>query len=255
MSHICGRNWAGIDMFGNWPKITLGRISGIPIRVDATFVLVPVFLINGISASLIGAFWPAIVAGTAGIFLSILLHELGHALVSKSHQVGIKEVVVGGFYGYASFKKQAIPRGILIRILAAGPLVNLGIFVALWLSLSTPPVSELALFRLTPFQMALTDGGFFVWLRATTETLALLNLIMAIFNLLPAFPLDGGQILGHLLDRIISTQASRQIVAGLSIVIGAAAFVAGMGLSLVLTVIGLLIVLTNLRRFRRKRAS
>ena len=236
-------------LFGNWPKLTLGRVGAIPVRLDATFVLVPIFLLNGLSLRLVGENWPAIASGIVGIFLSILLHELGHALTARFHRVGVSEIVVGGFYGYASVKGQAVPRSTLIRILAAGPLANLVIFLALWAALSGSPVFELG----TRGPMA-AGGGAASWLMDVARMLALVNLVMFVFNLLPAFPLDGGRILGHLLDRVVSAQTSRRIVSGLSILAGAAMILLGLGASTILAIIGLMVVGLNLRRFRRRRA-
>ena len=65
---------------GSWPKLTFGRIAGIPLRLDATFLLVPLFFLAGLSSEAIAEHWPAIALGILGVFLSILLHELGHAL-------------------------------------------------------------------------------------------------------------------------------------------------------------------------------
>ena len=237
-------------MFGNSPKITLWHLKGIPIRLDATFILVPLFFYQGLSLNLEVEKWPAVAAGTAGLFLSILLHEIGHALTAKQQQVGVREIVVGGFYGYANLKRQAIPRKVLIRILAAGPFANLAVFLVLWLALSVASPSEMSLRDLTH-----PVGSTLGWPGETARVLALVNLAMFLFNLLPAFPLDGGRILGLLLDRNISAQASNRIVAGLGIVVGAAVVLFGAGLSVILAVMGIMIIMINLRRLRQRSAA
>ena len=237
-------------LFGNWPKLTLGRVGTIPVRLDATFVLVPLFILNGLSARVIGDNWPAVSVGIAGIFLSILLHEFGHAFVARFYRVGVREIVVGGFYGYVSLNTQAVPRDILIRVLAAGPTVNLIIFLALWLVLSAPVFSSPS------------GGGSLVpgansasWLMGVARMIAQVNLVMFVFNAIPAFPLDGGRILGHFLDRAVSARASVQIVSGLSIVAGMMMILFGLDVSTILALIGVMIVVLNFRRFRRRRRA
>lgn len=230
------------------PKITLWKHSGIPVRLDATFLLVPLFFFGFGSASRFGEGVTAVTFGTAGIFLSILLHEMGHAYAAKRYQVGVNEIVVGGFFGYAALKRQAVPRWMLIRILAAGPCANLAIFLVIWLSLAlaaSPAVGFTVLVE--------PVGQAMGWTGESLRILAIVNLAMFIFNMLPAFPLDGGRILGLILDRRVSAENSRRLVAGLSIMIGGAAIFIGFGLSLFLAIIGFMIVAMNLRRLRRDR--
>ena len=214
--------------------------------MDATFLLVPLFFFSLGSASRFGEGITAVTFGTAGIFLSILLHEMGHAYTAKRYQVGVSEIVVGGFFGYAALKRQAVPRWMLIRILAAGPFANLAIFLVIWLSLAlaaSPAVDFTVLVK--------PVGATMGWTGESLRVLAIVNLAMFIFNMLPAFPLDGGKILGLVLDRKIAPESSRRVVAGISVVIGAAAMLLGFGLSLFLTIIGIMIVAMNLRRLRQ----
>lgn len=234
------------SLFGNWPKVTLGRVYAIPIRVDATFVIVPYFLLKWPSSTLAAEYWFAFTAGVVGIFLSILLHEFGHAFTAKFQRVGVSVIVIGGFYGYANLKRQAISRGQRIRILAVGPLANLVIFLALWMALWVSSPTDVGVRGL----MA-PAGAALSWERETARMLAFVNLAMFLFNSIPAFPLDGGKILGLFLDRILSVRASTRIVSSLSILVGSAMVLFGFGHSIILAIIGFMIVMTNLRRLRR----
>lgn len=237
-------------MFGGGPKLTLGRLNGIPVRLDTTFIMVPLVFFTGLPSHLHEALWPAAIVGTAGVFLSILVHELGHAEAARVQQVGVTEIVVGGFFGYATLRRQAIPRKVLIRILAAGPFANLLLFLALWLALTAASPVGINVHNLT-YQISASLG----WQGETVRALALVNLAMFVFNMLPAFPLDGGRILGLLLDRRLSPRLSLQIVSVLGVAAGVFMVLFGLGISLFLAAIGVMIVVTNLRRLRRRPTS
>lgn len=232
-------------LFGNWPKLTIGRIQSIPIRLDATFVLVLIFGLIGIPIQTLGQFW-FVAAGVIGIFFSILLHELGHALMAKRYGVGVVEVVIGGFYGYARLRSQGVPHTVMIRIIAAGPLVNLVIFVTLWLVLSLPGFAGLV-----PQKLVTRTGTITDWQTTTLQLLVVFNLVMFVFNFLPAFPLDGGRILVLVLDGKLPRQVSVIIVSALGLVLGSLMILYGMKASVILSLIGLMILLTNFRRLHR----
>ena len=138
----------------------------------------------------------------------------------------------------------------LAGLVTAGPLANLLIFLALLVALSAAAPVGVGLPDLTqPLGRSLS------WQSETLRLLALVNLAMFVFNLLPAFPLDGGRILGQLLGPILSHEAKARIVSGLGQVIGSLMVLMGLGAGLLLSLIGLMIVLINLRRLRRKPAS
>ena len=233
-------------MLGTGQYVTLGRVKGVSVRLDATFLIVPLALFTGMQSHLHAALWPAVAAGTAGVFLSILLHETGHAAAARWQQVGVTEILVGGFFGYATLSRQEIPWKVRLRILAAGPATNLVVFLVLWLALSAASPAGID-FR----QLSNPAGQFMGWQGEAVRVLALVNLAMFVFNMIPAFPLDGGKMLGLLLDRKLPSRLSVQVLSALSAVAGAFMVLAGLGFSLFLSAIGALIVLRNLRRLRR----
>lgn len=232
-------------MIGGWGKYTVGRIYAIPVRVDATFLIVPLFLYH----SSLSASWEAVATGLGAIFFSILFHELGHALTAKSLKIGVQEIVVGGFYGYATLKPRSISRSEMIRILAAGPSANLAIFIIL----------ATAFWLFFPSERGL--GGLLVqtadasWIRETVRVVALINVTMFVFNAAPAFPLDGGRILDLVLGRFLSAQLNKWIVSGLGIAAGFVMVLLGLGVSIVLAIVGALIIMANLSRLRRRPAT
>lgn len=237
-------------MFGNMPKLTIGRISGVPVRIDITFLIVPYLLFNALSGRPIGEHWQQMAAVTVGVFASIFLHELGHALTARLYRVGVVEIVVGGFYGYASMKKMAVTRLRAMAILAAGPAANLAIFGILWLALSTPSFAELM-----PRGLRWPAGEHLEWLPETIRLLVFLNFLMFAFNLLPVFPLDGGKLFGLVLNRFCTFGTSIRIVSGLSIIFGAIMALYGFGSSIFMVIIGAMIVTTNFSRLRQVKAG
>ena len=183
------------------------RAFGIPIRLHFTFVLLLIFLLFiGIGAQQ-SEFWTAMYA--VALFGSVLLHEIGHALASRRYGIRTLEIVMFPIGGVARLERNPKVREEL-WIAMAGPAVNFvlagGIFLWIWQT-----------GRLLPFEGLIepTDANL-------PHRVALGNIILAVFNLLPAYPMDGGRILRSLLARFgpeeratrIAVRAG-QILAGL----------------------------------------
>ncbi len=163
---------------------TLGviRLGGVPIRVHFTFVLLFAFLLVFGFESQSGA---AIAGYIAALFASVLLHELGHALVAKRYGIRTLEIVMYPIGGVARVERSPKARE-EFWIAIAGPAVNLAIAGALFgvlLAQGTwQPIEGLG---------KATDANLL-------QRIAVGNLVLAMFNLLPAFPMDGGRILRSL---------------------------------------------------------
>lgn len=156
------------------------RVGSVPIRLHFTFILLFIFLVfAGIGERQSALFN---VLYMAALFASVILHELGHALVGKLYGVRTLEIVMFPIGGVARLERSPKPRE-EIWIALAGPMVNLLIALALFGALiwgdALTPLEELA----QP-----SDANLL-------ERIAAVNLILAAFNLLPAFPMDGGRIL------------------------------------------------------------
>jgi len=147
----------------------LGTILGFPVDINLSFILLLAFVLFAF-----GGVIGVVLVSLA--FASVLLHELGHALVARQLGVGISGIELSFFGGAA--KMTDMPRTATheIAIAAAGPLVSLALGGAA--------------FGLA----ALTHLGLFAWLGWT-------NLVIAGFNLIPALPMDGGRILRAALTR------------------------------------------------------
>ncbi len=129
------------------------------------------------------------VASAAGFFGSILLHELGHALVATRNGIGISSIQLWIFGGMARMDREADGPGVEARVALAGPAVTALIFVCLMvagvLAGGWHEFSRAALIRTT-------SGATGVL--AMMAWLASINLLLLGFNLLPAFPMDGGRV-------------------------------------------------------------
>ncbi|HVX37251.1 MAG TPA: site-2 protease family protein [Hyphomicrobium sp.] len=231
-----------MNFIDDTPRLEVFRLGGIPVRIDATFILVPIFLIGILQQAPLAVSGPAFAAIVVGVFLSVLFHELGHATLARLFGVPVGEILVGGFYGYARMLANPSSTVASIIILFAGPLANAVLFFALWHLLGSPEV---------------TSGGYFhyverpdwmaekPWLAYVVAILARINLAMAIFNLLPAFPLDGGRIYRDIIATFASRVAAAKIIAGLGVVVGLWAAVTGFRIDLVLMLIGAQIAIMN----------
>jgi Zn-dependent protease len=152
----------------------IGRIAGVPLLLHWS-VLVIVALVAVNLGPVAGAV--ATVIGIAGFLLSILLHELSHALVARRHGVGTMSIELWALGGMARLEREAPSSRAEGWIAAAGPLSSLVIGVVL------------GTVALVGHQLDL--GATVV---ATLGWLALINGLLAVFNMLPGAPLDGGRI-------------------------------------------------------------
>jgi Zn-dependent protease/CBS domain-containing protein len=184
--------------------IKVGSAFGIPIRLNWTFLLVlPLFayLIGGQVGTIaevmneVGGLGidPAAVAGgttpwilglaaAVGLFVGVLLHEFGHSLVAMRYGYEIESITLWLLGGLASFAEFPEDWKHEFWIAIAGPLVSVAVGVACYGVVLVAPVDSNAI---------LFVFGY----------LALLNVVLAVFNMLPAFPMDGGRVLRALLAR------------------------------------------------------
>jgi Zn-dependent protease len=160
------------------------RLAGVPIRFHFTFVLLVVFLLVwGLSGKQSAV---ASVLYILALFFSVVFHELGHAVVARRYGIRTQEIVMFPIGGVSRMERDARPAE-EVWIALAGPVVNLIIGAAC-------------------LTVAVARGGAFGDLSTATdanllERIGLGNLVLAAFNLLPAFPMDGGRMLRALLAR------------------------------------------------------
>jgi Zn-dependent protease/CBS domain-containing protein len=166
------------------PTIQLGRIAGIRIGVNWSWLVVFALIVWSLAVAVFpsqnpgfsdGEYVAIAVVAALLFFVSLLLHELGHALQARRDGVEIEGINLWLFGGVAQFKTGFPSAGAEFRIAIAGPLVSLAIGLLCML---------VAAFAGLPNAI----DGIVAWLGFT-------NLILLAFNLLPALPLDGGRVL------------------------------------------------------------
>ena len=183
-------------------RFEMGRIAGIPIYLDMFFVLVLLLFTYPYFTSGNTQMMSAGFIIVVGLLLSILLHELGHAFAGWLFAAHVSHIELTGIGGVAHFER-SLPRSALKRsvIYLAGPAVNL----ALWLGLGVLAGNAY--------------GGGVPMLALPLAVLASANFFGMVFNLLPAYPLDGGRTLDAWLGAILGPVWSVRIVAGLGLVV------------------------------------
>lgn len=190
--------------------IHLFRLFGIDVYVHWLWLIVGVYAINNRRANYSSLAWN--VGEYLALFLIVLLHEFGHALACKSVGGEANRIMLWPLGGVAFVKPPQRPGAVLWSI-AAGPLVNVilaPIFFAVYYAMRN------GLIPTTPD------------LRGFVGTLLVIDIFLFVFNMLPIYPLDGGQILQALLWFVIG-QAKSLMVAS---VIGMVGAVAVIGLAL-----------------------
>jgi Zn-dependent protease len=186
----------------------LGRVAGIDLYVHATFLLL---FLPGVIED--GAPSVAHVLLTLAVFGCVLLHELGHALMARRFGIQTEDITLYPIGGVARLRRMPRAPGAELLITLAGPAVNFAIAAAL---------AGLSLLWVVP-----AGSGEFV--ADFLEEMCLINLGLGLFNLVPAFPMDGGRILRALLSgwlgRVRATQIAASVGRFLAVCFGILLFV------------------------------
>lgn len=200
-------------------SFTLGTFAGIPVKVHWSFSLLILFVVYtaftedlNLQRSLIFSAYILV------MFLCVVLHEFGHALAAARYGVKTRDIILSPIGGIARLEK--LPERPLHEfiIAIAGPAVNVVIALALGLGL-----------------ISLTDGGILPQNADITEVpdisdflrnIVVLNIVLFMFNLIPAFPMDGGRVLRSLLSMRLGRRRATNIasVIGRVLAIGFIAF-------------------------------
>jgi Zn-dependent protease len=202
-------------MLGTGPSIQLLRIFGIRIGASPSwFVVLFVFIYffsdyfrDVLGGSVTQAYVVAVVAAFL-FFVSLVLHELGHALVARREGIAISGIDLWFFGGVAKMARDTHSPGSEFRIAAAGPAVTLAIFgLCYGLGALVQSGGALDVARLAGDAEASPTY-------ALLGFLATINAMLFIFNLIPAFPLDGGRIARAVVWKLTGSRNTATRVAG-----------------------------------------
>lgn len=190
----------------------IGRFAGIDVYVHATFLLLILWVVA--LHWIAGRSVQAVVNGVifiVALFGCVVLHEFGHALTARRYGFPTKDIVLLPIGGVSRFERMPDKPWQEFWVAVAGPIVNLAIaavlYVVLLLTSGLHPIKELSI----------TSGPFLYRLLAA-------NVLLAVFNLIPAFPMDGGRVLRALLatrvDHVRATQTAAAVGQGIALIFG-----------------------------------
>src|SRR5690606_5107536 len=192
-------------------SISLGRIAGTEVRIHLTFFLLLAWfgLVAGAQGGTSAAF--AAVGFIIAIFACVLAHEYGHVLMARRFGIGTRDIILLPIGGVASIEKMPDNPTQELLIALAGPAVNVAIaFVLFAFFGASLPSSE-------SDPAALQNIDFI-------SRLALINIMLVVFNLLPAFPMDGARalkaLLSYRLDNVAATRIAARIEQAAAVGVG-----------------------------------
>ncbi|TWT38895.1 site-2 protease family protein [Blastopirellula retiformator] len=206
-------------------SLRIGTLFGIGVYVHFTFLIILVWFAalhwtrgDDLSDTLFG------LAMVAAIFFIVVLHELGHALAARRYGIGTKDITLLPIGGVARLERMPEDPKQELVVALAGPMVNVVLailfFVLALLIGSLATDRNLALqylgsaFGENASMKTMTDLTFWQQTAAVCFILFGFNVVMVIFNLLPAFPMDGGRVLRAFLAMNMDYVQATQVAAG-----------------------------------------
>lgn len=205
-------------------SIRLGKIAGIEITINYTWIIIVVLIMWSLATAFMAIYpgWGTVTYWIVGfiaailLFVSVLLHELAHSLVARSQGLPVRSITLFIFGGVSNIEREPQSAGVEFWMAIVGPITSIVIGVIAFL-LYLP--------------LARTNSP----LEAILNYLAIANILLGIFNLIPGFPLDGGRVLRSIIWKITGNlrRATRiasvigEIVAVIFILIGVWVFFAG----------------------------
>lgn len=185
-------------MFGG-PSLKLFRLAGFPVAAHWSLLLAVALMAWSYGG--LGGVWLSVL-----IFGSVLLHELGHSVVARRLRVPIDGIDLHLFGGVAKMREPPRSPGDEMWIAIAGPVVSLALGLG---------------FSLASFGLGPAAPGWLPWIAGT-------NLMLGLFNLVPALPMDGGRVLRALLARRRGLAAGTRLAVKINRVVAAGLFALGL---------------------------
>jgi len=196
---------------------SIARIFGIPLEIHYSWLFIFAIIVWSLAADYFpmhhpgvggGANWVAAVITAVVFFVSVVVHEIAHSLVARSQGIEVDRISLFALGGVSGLKSEATRPRAEFLIAIIGPFVSLVFAAAFWLAWRAAGSADM------------TIAGVLFYL-------AYGNLALAVFNLIPGFPLDGGRVLRAIIWRLtgdfaratrIAMRAGRMVGAGLAVV-------------------------------------
>lgn len=172
-------------------SLHLGRIAGISLEINYSWLIILVLLTVSLALRWfpqaapgypLGTYWGVGFLSAVLLFVAVLVHELAHALVAQARGLPVKSITLFIFGGISNLEQEPPSPGVEFQVTVVGPLSSFIIAVLCW-----------------AFALALRDAPL---IGAVFGYLAVTNGLLALFNLIPGFPLDGGRVLRALLWKL-----------------------------------------------------
>jgi len=176
-------------MFGN--RIKLFKLLGFEVRIDWSWIIIAILIAWSLSRGVFPSYyknlspqtyWWMGIIGAAGLFLSIIAHEFSHSLVARKYGLPMKGITLFIFGGVAEMEDEPPSAKLEFMMAIAGPICSILIALIFY-----------------GIHAAGKQAGLAQPINGVVGYLAMINGILAAFNLLPAFPLDGGRVLRSIL--------------------------------------------------------
>lgn len=222
--------------------MSIGRIFGIDLRVHASWLLAFAFITWGLGSGYFrfviprqqGLVLPLVFGAIAALllFASVLIHELSHSLVAQARGMRVQDITLFLFGGVSNISSDIRSAKDEFIISAVGPLTSFalaGIFWAISHALHTPSPGDILLSSSLRVLRSMTPSA------ALLAYVTSINLLLGLFNLLPAFPLDGGRVFRSLVWGITRRYGRATLIASL---VGQAFGLALIGLGILRIVFG-----------------
>lgn len=205
----------------------LFRIFGFDVKLNLTWLLLAMLIVWTLAVGFFPSDYPGLatqtywwmgIAGAIGILFSIVFHELSHSLIARRFDLPIRGITLFIFGGVAEMEDEPVSPKAEFLMAVAGPLAS--IFLAV---------------LFTQLQRLGMEQNWFTAVIGVIQYLAMINLVLAIFNLMPAFPLDGGRMLRATLwywkkDLHAATRLASRLGSGFGMglmILGGIAFIQG----------------------------
>ncbi len=222
--------------------IYLGKLSGIRVYIHWSFWLIAIFVflseLNAFEFEVRRAI--AAVGFLFAIFLCVFLHEMGHALSARFFGVKTLDITLLPFGGLA--RLEHMPRTPIaeLTIAIAGPAVNIVIALSLLIGLSISAAFD-----------RFNSGG--LGGMGPLEQLLIANIFLAVFNLIPAFPMDGGRVLRSVLAMFLPYLRATEIAARIGQFLAVVMIVGGLFYGLSLAMVGVFVLISSTTELFRER--